>query len=258
MISLLSTLVRRWPLVLACGLVAFLIPMLISITAADSYRATTRLFVATTAKDVTSAYQGTLAAQARIPTYLVLATGPELMNRAAQQSGEDITGAELARTVTVSSAPGTVLIDVSATADSAQSAARRAQAVADELLGLVSEAEKPIDGAGGSIGLLILQPAAAGIEKIPAIDPLKVAIFTIAGLAVGVFLALVIPARFRLWPSRSRRPRSGQVSDDRPSNDALADNESGDHPDERAVGDTSTETDVMVNEAGKHEKVDGV
>ena len=201
----LHTLIRRWPLILVCGLIGFLIPTVQSVTAPSTYRATVRMFVATAAQDVNSANQGTLAAESRVKTYQTVAMGQEVLTQAANRSGEKVTAGQLASMVSVTTTPGTVLLDITATAGTPDVAAHLAQAVSDQLVVVVSDAEKPLGGGQQSLGLLVLQPAAAGIQRVPTFDVAKVGMQTGIGLVFGAVLALIVPARFRF---RLRRKKS--------------------------------------------------
>lgn len=196
------TVVRRIPLIIVCGLIGLLVSVIVSATASTTYRATTTLFASTAAQDVSSAYQGNLAATARVKTYQVLATGPELMVRAADKSGAGITGGDLASRLETEVPPGTVLLNVTVTADNAAEAARLSQSVADELVSEVGAAEKPLGGGKQSLGLIVLQPARAGVEEVPAFSVTTMVIYAVLGLAIGLVLAVVIPGRVALWPRR--------------------------------------------------------
>ncbi|MGJ0117905.1 YveK family protein [Williamsia sp. MIQD14] len=208
MSEILDLLRRRLLFIVVCAVVAVSIPVALATTSPDSYRATARLFVATSAQDVTSANQGNLAAQSRIRTYALMAVGPELLARAAQRSGVSIDGRQLAQRISVSTPPETVLLDIAATAPSAQEAATLSDAVAQELVTLVSQAERPLRGGNPSLGLLILQPADAGTVKVPVLQPVRLAIFGVAGLVLGAVIAILVPGRLRLRgrPTRASAP----------------------------------------------------
>ncbi len=200
---------RRVPLILIVGVLAALVPIVLALRAPDTYRATARLFVATAAQDVVSAAQGDLAAKSRVQTYEALAKGDELMYLAALKSGQNITAEQLAASVQVAVPPGTVLLDVSSTAGSPAAAAGRAQAVADQLVTTVQQAEQPLRTGQPSIGLLDLQPADAGVRRVPRLQPRPIAEFAVAGLLAGALVAILIPARVRLVPRRRHRVGRG-------------------------------------------------
>lgn len=235
--SILDAVRRRTPLILVALILGALVPTIMAVSSPTEYRAETRLFVATSAQDVLSANQGDLAAQSRIKTYAAMATGPELMGRAAARSGEPISAGELAGRVTVATTPGTVLLDISATAESPTVAAKYSQAVADELVSLVAAAEKPLRSGQPSLGLLVLQPGAAGVEEVPMISPLNVGIGAAIGLVAGISVAALIPARVRFF---RHKPRDISSED---GQDAEADDQDG--PESPSVDDGDVQTDSM-------------
>ncbi|MGZ8176977.1 YveK family protein [Williamsia sp. SKLECPSW1] len=198
MSEILELVRRRLVFIVLCGIVAVAVPAALATASPDSYRATSRLFVGTSAQDVTAANQGNLAAQSRVRTYGLMAVGPELLARAAQSSGVGITGSELAKRISVSTPPDTVLLDIAATAGDAQEAAALSDAVAQQLVSLVSQAERPLRGGSPSLGLLILQPADAGVTKVPVLQPTLLAAYGVGGLVLGAVIAILIPGRFRL------------------------------------------------------------
>ncbi|WP_299576195.1 hypothetical protein [uncultured Williamsia sp.] len=208
MSEILDLIRRRLVFIVVCGLIAAAVPAALATTSPDSYRATARLFVATAAQDVTAANQGNLAAQSRVRSYALLAMGPELLARAAQRSGVSISEGALAQRISVSTPPDTVLLDIAATAGTPQEAAALSDAVSQELVTLVSQAERPLRGGSPSLGLLILQPADAGISKVPRVVPTQLALFGVAGLVVGAVIAILVPGRFRL-----RRRNRGTATD---------------------------------------------
>ncbi|WP_454175583.1 YveK family protein [Gordonia sputi] len=203
------TVAHRIPLIVGCGLIGLLVAVIVSTTSSTTFRATSTLFASTAAQDVSSAYQGNLAATARVKTYQVLATGPELMVRAAAKSGVGVTGGELASRLETEVPPGTVLLNITANADNAHEAARLSQSVADELVSEIAVAEKPLGGGKPSLGLIVLQPARAGVEEVPAFSVTATVMYTVMGLAVGLVLAVVIPGRVSLWPRRRRPGNKG-------------------------------------------------
>ncbi|MBD0024536.1 MULTISPECIES: YveK family protein [Gordonia] len=195
--SLLEIYRRRILWVVLCALIAVAIPVAQAISSSDSYRATARLFVATAAQNVTDANQGALAGQSRVTTYAEMATGPELLLNAAEDVGGGVTAGDIASSLQVTSVPGSVLVDISARSSNRERAAAMAQAVADQLVHLVGRAEAPISGGTPSLGLMVIQPAASAIEKVPAYNWKVIGAWVVGGLILGSLLAILIPERSR-------------------------------------------------------------
>jgi capsular polysaccharide biosynthesis protein len=206
----LDRLRRRAFLIILIGLIGLGATAIYGYTTNDSYQATSRLFVATAATDVTQANQGNLAGQARVKTYMSLVTGLDLLARAAQKSGTGRSGGEVAGNLSVLSPPGTVLVDITVTDPDASAAAKIANAVSTELVDLVNRIEEPLDGGDPSLGLLVIQPAESSVVKTPRYDVMSLAIGSVVGLVVGFVIALALPDRVR-WSALRRRkgPNTG-------------------------------------------------
>lgn len=195
---------RRFALILLCAVIGAAVAAGVAMSGEQSYRATARLFVATSAQDVATASQGDLAAKSRVRTYAALATSEDVLRQAAKRVTTGTTAQDMSSAIVVSNPPDTVLLDVSATASDQAVAAAKAQALADQLVATAAMVEKPIRSGPPSIGLVILQPAGSGVETVPRFDPITFGIYTGGGLVVGVILALLIPERVRLF-RRNRR-----------------------------------------------------
>ncbi|TWS17965.1 hypothetical protein FK529_17930 [Tsukamurella asaccharolytica] len=189
---------RRIALILLCAVIGAAVAAALALTGEQSYRATARLFVATSAQDVATASQGDLAAKSRVRTYAALATSEDILRQAAKRVTTDTSASDLGSAVVVSNPPDTVLLDISATASDPAVAAAKAQALADQMVATATVVEKPIRSGPPSIGLVVLQPAASGITTVPKFDPITFGVYTGGGLLGGLVLALLIPERFRL------------------------------------------------------------
>ncbi|ADG79206.1 Lipopolysaccharide biosynthesis protein OS=Tsukamurella paurometabola (strain ATCC 8368 / DSM/ CCUG 35730 / CIP 100753 / JCM 10117 / KCTC 9821 / NBRC 16120/ NCIMB 702349 / NCTC 13040) OX=521096 GN=Tpau_2603 PE=4 SV=1 [Tsukamurella paurometabola] len=193
------TLVRRRLAVIAlCAVIGATAALATALTGPQSFRATARLFVATSAQDVATASQGDQAAKSRVRTYAALATSEDVLRQAAGRVTSTTSAADVKSAIVVSSPPDTVLLDIAATADDAGLAAAKAQAVADQMVATAALVEKPIRSGPPSIGLVILQPAASGVTTVPRFDPVTIGMYTAGGLLVGLLIALLTPERIRL------------------------------------------------------------
>lgn len=202
--TIIALIRRRIALILLCTVIGAGIGVGSALTHAPSYRATARLFVATSAQDVATAGQGDVAAKSRVKTYAALATSEDVLRQAAKRVTSTMTAEQMQSAVSVSSPPDTVLIDIAATATDPALAAAQAQALADQMIATAAVVEKPIRSGPASIGLVILQPAAGGVTTVPRFDPVTIGIYTGGGLVVGLLVALLVPERFRLL-RRNRR-----------------------------------------------------
>ena len=119
------------------------------------YQSTATLFVATqNGTTVTEAYQNNLFSTDRANSYATLATSEQVAARAVDQLKGSITPEELRAKISAVAAPKTVLFNVSVVDADPALAQTYANAVTDQLVGLVSELETSRRGgtpaAGGS------------------------------------------------------------------------------------------------------------
>src|SRR5699024_3687192 len=132
---------------------------------------------------------GTELAQQRVAAYARLLTGERLAERVVEESGADLTPAELIERIQVETTADTALIDVTVTAPSAEQARRLGTVLGDEFVDLVAEIET-------STPVLVQRTEDASLPEDPLGQPVRdVAL----GLAMGLILAgLVVLVRARL------------------------------------------------------------
>lgn len=91
------------------------------------YRSTTTLYVTVGSEDgAQQAYQGTLASQQRVLSYAELVTSEEVLRRARDTSGLQLTTEQMTDAISATAKPGTVLVSISAELPDADDAARLA------------------------------------------------------------------------------------------------------------------------------------
>ena len=168
---------------------------LYSWTRGDEYRATTRLFFATSAVDVTDVYQATLAGQSRVLTYKVLASDPKVLSNAVRRAGVSADPDTLLQDLHVDVPPGTIIMDISVDDTSPNSAAKLANAVADELIATINELERPLGGGPPPVTMTVVQRAAPPAAPQATLNPVLVAGGAIAGFILGLAVALVVQRR---------------------------------------------------------------
>jgi capsular polysaccharide biosynthesis protein len=161
-------------------------------TRPDLYRSTTRLFFTTNAVDVTDVYQATLAGQQRVRTYAVVATDPTVLVNAIQRSGAAAKVDELRANLHIDVPPGTIIMDLSVDNANPLTAAKLANAEAEELIALVGELERPLGGGPPPVSLTVVQPGVPNPVPQARINPLYLAAGAGAGLIVGFVLAFLI------------------------------------------------------------------
>jgi capsular polysaccharide biosynthesis protein len=185
--------VRRYiPVVLILTLVGAALAGVFSWSRSDEYLGTTRLFFTTSSTDITDLYQATLAGQARVQTYKVLATDPKVLDSAIRGTGVNISRQELLNDLHVDVPPGTIIMDISVSNSDPGAAAELANAVANGLITLVNELERPLGGGPPPVAMTVVQPAIPNSNPQHKLNPLWIGTGAVIGLLVGVLAASVL------------------------------------------------------------------
>jgi capsular polysaccharide biosynthesis protein len=176
---------------------------------ADEYRSTTRLFLTTNALDVSDVYQAMLAGQQRVLTYRVLASDPHLLSDAVARAGMRTDPDTVRKNLHVDVPPATIILDISVDDTNPVSAAKLANAVADELIATINELERPLGGGPAPVTMTVVQRAAPPATPRAKLDPVLVAAGAIAGFILGLAVAWAVQRR----PLRTLRGARGEVTD---------------------------------------------
>jgi capsular exopolysaccharide synthesis family protein len=166
------------------GAIAFLTP--------PRYEATAHDYVGTTStSNVTDLVTGVSVTQQIVQSYATVATDPLVLQPVIDRLKLKRTAAQLAADVTVTNEPGTVVLDVTATASSARAAADIANAVSAGLLSAVDTLTPPKGTTQSPIKVtqtLVAQPPPKPTSPQP---PLDIALGAVVGIALGLLLGLL-------------------------------------------------------------------
>jgi succinoglycan biosynthesis transport protein ExoP len=186
---------RRWRVWLAGLLLGLLCGFGASATAETLYTATSTSFV-TVAEQTDNAdrgeiFQGSQFAVQRVKSYVPLATSPDVLGPVIEDLGLDITERQLARRVTVTSAPETVLLDVAVEDSDAKLAAQLADAISVQLGTVIEELETTREDGRSSVKVSLARPA--DVPRFPSSPRvlLNLVLGAIAGLAAGMVAAVL-------------------------------------------------------------------
>lgn len=180
---------RYWWLVVVFTIVGAGAGYVTTLFMTPEYQSTARLFVATqNGTSVTEAYQNNLFSQERVFSYADLATSEQVAARAVDQLKAPISPEELRTKISARPGEKTVLLDVSATDPDPAQAQTYANAVADQLVGVVSELETSRRGGSPAAGLVVVDEA-----NYPT-QPLGYGWLTMLGLGAAIGLVLGIVA----------------------------------------------------------------
>ncbi|MGY2078745.1 polysaccharide biosynthesis tyrosine autokinase [Modestobacter sp. SYSU DS0657] len=190
--DVLQALRAGWWLLVAGLLAGLCAAGLVTWQATPLYPSSTQLFVSTTGTDSTStAYQGNLFSQQRVTSYVQLLTGTQLAARVVDQLGLDETPDALATSISATTIPDTVLLDVTVTRPSATEARDIAAALGQQFTSLVTELETP-DGAASSTVKVTVTEAPEVAQSPASPQPLRnLALGGLVGLLLGAAAAVL-------------------------------------------------------------------
>ncbi len=192
---------RFWWLVVVLTIVGMGVAYVVTLFLTPEYQSTARLFVATqNGTSVTEAYQNNLFSQERVNSYAALATSEQVAARAVDQLKAPISPEDLRSNISAAPEGKTVILDVSVTDPNPAQAQTYANAVADQLVGLVSELETSRRGGTPAAGVVVVDEA-----SYPT-DATGLGFWTILGIGAGSGLAVGIIAAV-LWGVFDRRLR---------------------------------------------------
>lgn len=183
--DILRVMRRNWLVVVAFTLIGVGSGAATSLMVEPTYTAETELFVAIQGSgSVTELQQGNVFSQARVQSYVKTVTTPIVLQPAIDSLGLATTPDQLAGNIKVSTDQNTVLVNIAVSDTSAVQSAAIAQAVADSLIKVVDDLEKPRTGGASPVKLSIVRPAQA--PAVPSAPNTKMAI--LAGLAAGAIV----------------------------------------------------------------------
>lgn len=220
--DILSSLRRRWPLVLGglalgatatCGQLFLAVP---------TYDATARLYVTVAASDNGSAadlVQGGNAAEQRVQSYVDIITTPRVLQPAIESLDLTTSAQELSTRVRAASPKDTVLLNLTVRDTSADRAAETANAISESFTSLVADDLEQSSTPGGPspVSVRTVQPALPPQEPATPQVAKSLLLGIGGGLAVGVLTALLrdlLDTRIRgrkEVESVSVRPVLGQI-----------------------------------------------
>jgi len=188
------TVVRtRWTTIVAVALTTILLAGLTALLTPRTYSSTTTLFVSVGAlsTDVGDIVQGNSAAQAKMRSYVEVATSGRVLAPVLDEF--DLAGSlgSLRSAVSVESPVNTTLIEITVHDADPTTAARLSAAVADSFTEVV---EDDLEGGAGESGLVSVETLD---EPVPATTPtsprpaLLITLGTITGLLLGIGVALL-------------------------------------------------------------------
>lgn len=190
--ELLRILRRHWILIVALTLGGLLVGGTSAVLTKPTYVAETQLFVAIqNSGSIQELQQGNSFSQARVQSYVKTADTPIVLQPAIDALGLNLTSDQLAGRIKATSDPNTVLITLTASDTSPVQAAAMSQAVADSLVRVVENLEKPKAGGTAPVGLFVIKPATPPVSPSAPDTKLNLLLGLLLGLGTGMGLAMV-------------------------------------------------------------------
>jgi capsular exopolysaccharide synthesis family protein len=187
----LKVLRKNWLLLITSTVLGILISGLFSLSLNATYTASTKLFVAIQGSGtISELQQGNTFTEARVQSYVKTATTPIVLQPVIDSLGLSTSPASLARKVTASTEPNTVLISISVADESPVRAAAVATAVAESLVVAVEKLETTSEGSASPIRLSIVQPATAPASPSSPNMKMNLLVGLIIGLGLGLLAAM--------------------------------------------------------------------
>ncbi|MFF2451830.1 polysaccharide biosynthesis tyrosine autokinase [Isoptericola sp. NPDC058082] len=183
---------KRWVTIVLAVMVGLGLGIALSLAATPRYQTSSQAFVSL--RDVGSANElvagGTFTAQ-RVASYSALVTSPRVLQPVIEDLGLQDSVETLGARVTAEAPPDTVLITITVTDTSPESAAQTADAIASSLATVVSDLEKAPESSSSPVEISTVRQAV--IPESPASPrvSLNLALGVILGAVVGVGTAVI-------------------------------------------------------------------
>lgn len=183
---------RRWLIVVAAIVVCVGASGLLTAVATPMYASTASLFVSSAQSTTNSEFfQGGQFSAQRVTTYAVLAKSRDLAVRIIDETGVNMTPAELIENVTASVVPETVTLELTVLDADPKQAQTLAQAYAEGMTNLVLELEKPVGQTTPPVKMMIVDAASEPEDAVSPEPTRNLALGLIVGLLLGVGIAVL-------------------------------------------------------------------
>jgi capsular exopolysaccharide synthesis family protein len=192
---------KNWPVLAGLTLLGALLGGAFAASQPVEYQATSSVFLSVKRGDSTQELlQGTTYTLDTVQSYSELATMPAVLNPVIDRLNLNTTPAALAKHLSTDIRLNTVIIEVTATARSAQGAADLANAVTDSLSTVVAGIAPT---SAGQVPAVVLSPVAAASPPAEPFSP-RYLFLILSGAGLGLVLAIAIAIIRELFDTRFR------------------------------------------------------
>lgn len=183
---------RRWPIIVVAVLLCAAASIGYARSQPTTYAASSSVYVSmATGTSVNDSYQGGLAAQQRVRSYIDLATSATVAEFVKNQLGLQESVNDLRSRITAVAPPATTIIIISATADTADGARIIADEVVSQLRALIARLEVIQQDAAPAARATLIDKAQTPTDPTNPQTSRLLALGILAGLLVGLGAALV-------------------------------------------------------------------
>ncbi|OMH31366.1 hypothetical protein BGP79_10140 [Tersicoccus sp. Bi-70] len=195
---------RYWVLVVVAGLLGAVVAGALAMTTRESYRATSSVYVSSQrGQTVQELVQGSTYTQDQVESFSRLATMPVVLDPVIKKLGLDTTAQALDNQVSANIPLNTVIIEITVTSGSPGEAARIANAVSESL---GTEVERLAPPGPNNRPSVVLNTVSAATQPNAPFAP-NTRLYVIAGLAIGILLAVLYVLIREVLDTRIRRDR---------------------------------------------------
>ena len=191
----LRILQKNWILIVACVLVGIAGASTVSISTTPEYVSTTDLYVSVgsgAGSASSELVQGTSFARQAVASYVSIVTSASVLDPVIDELDLKMSSRQLASTVTATSPPNTVLLQITVTNADSGLAAEIANSIGTNLANVVVNVLEKPEGAGESlVRITTVQQAVASADPSSPNVPLNLALGLLIGLASGIGAAVL-------------------------------------------------------------------
>ena len=209
---------KNWLVIVVLTLVGLGAAAAYSLTRTPEFESSSTVFVSTQGSTVQELQQGSSFTQARINTYVGLATAPVVLNPVIAELGLDVTARTLAESVSVAAPLNSTLITVTVTDPDPVMAADIANAIAASLATAVPQLEPESADGTSPVRLTRVSDAQPALSPSSPNVPLNLALGVLVGLALGIGVAVLRT----VLDNKVRNPRDAEQITAAPSIGAIA------------------------------------
>lgn len=212
-IEYLKAIGRRWLVIVALGVIGLAAAFTYASFLPSLYKSTSSVFVASVQGETTSELvQGSTFTQNLVQSYAQLVTLPVVLDPVITTLGLDMTTPELASTVSVTTPLNTVVIEITVSSTSPNSAAETANAISESLSNAVQSLAPK--GPNNAPSVAVEPVSVANVPSAPYAPNTR--LILISGLAGGLLLGVLYALGREIFDTRLRAERDFQRVTDIP------------------------------------------